>query len=997
MFVSEIIDEVIEVLGRCDRTKALSRLTDAIQSLQDEGDWNANIGYADIRACLVGTAGKTISLPNDIETPLAVAVNCRPVFMRDEFYQFHLNGDGVEKNGVPWAWDDRGFFPTFMDIICPAELVAVARLNSDAGALIRVLGTGSDGNILRTQLEDGTWIDGLTVAANILSDFPGQVIAPPGGRVFRRIFTTSPVTTMSSLTPHGLVTGALMRLDFDTGASASPIINSALYYIRVANDVTIELHLSRLDARTGQSPVVVTSLGTSYGFSLSDRRDVNARTKFLSGSALTIEDYSQVVFEATTMPEGLAEETPYFIRREDSTSFIIFASQALAESGDTPINVSSAGANVVARSLFSLNPFTTLTFSVNHNMTTGDSVTARNAGGQLPAPLVEGVAYYVRSVDSQTLTLHSTVSDALAGINAIVLTTTGSGTNSLVKLIPATALTGSASNISAPGHGLDQPSGSGATATVTRAGTAVGSFNVTNGGSGYLVPPIVRITGGAGTGASGTAVLTGGVVTSITVTAGGTGYTSDPTVTLVPASGSFVQFSTTGTLPEPITQSTVYRSESPMTVDTFTLTNANGVDPINITSLGSGSLFLNVSRAFGVGFNASWVMETAGKSTGDAVRLFVQNGVLPITSPSVDDTTTYYIRIVSDGIIELYDSEVNALAAPSTTGRIAVTSLGSGSLFATTDIAVTVVPRDSFLDLEFSGYLANLTRVQFETDGTLPAPLTTGTDYLASIDSQGRFSVLEEDGTPVVITDVGDGLHELVIERELTINPATSLAIPGHQFTDGDAVTLTTDGALPAPLALLTTYYVRSIGVDAVELYAQASQATNSPSVTGRITYTNIGSGVNKTVQELPAILVKEVTNIEKPVTVDFVALYAWDEGNSDSLTLLADMHPNETNPRYRRIRVGRECASVRMKYRKKSIKISSERDFINLDSRMAVVMMVKSQDLLRKNFFDESERYRMSAIEYLNKRNRAIDGPRTPTIQMNADVTTVPWDVMID
>ena len=50
-----------------------------------------------------------------------------------------------------------------------------------------------------------------------------------------------------------------------------------------------------------------------------------------------------------------------------------------------------------------------------------------------------------------------------------------------------------------------------------------------------------------------------------------------------------------------------------------------------------------------------------------------------------------------------------------------------------------------------------------------------------------------------------------------------------------------------------------------------------------------------------------------------------------------------------------------------------------------------------RKNFFDESERYRMSAIEYLNKRNRAIDGPRTPTIQMNADVTTVPWDVMID
>jgi hypothetical protein len=85
------------------------------------------------------------------------------------------------------------------------------------------------------------------------------------------------------------------------------------------------------------------------------------------------------------------------------------------------------------------------------------------------------------------------------------------------------------------------------------------------------------------------------------------------------------------------------------------------------------------------------------------------------------------------------------------------------------------------------------------------------------------------------------------------------------------------------------------------------------------------------------------------------------------------------------------------MKYRRRSFKITSDRDFINLDSAMAVTMMVKSQDLLRKNFFDESERYRRAAVDYLNKRNRAIDGPRTPTMQINSDVTTVPDDIMID
>lgn len=53
---------------------------------------------------------------------------------------------------------------------------------------------------------------------------------------------------------------------------------------------------------------------------------------------------------------------------------------------------------------------------------------------------------------------------------------------------------------------------------------------ISNGGSGYTVPPTVSFVGGGGTGAAGTAVLTGGAVTSVTITDGGTGYTTIPEV-----------------------------------------------------------------------------------------------------------------------------------------------------------------------------------------------------------------------------------------------------------------------------------------------------------------------------------------------------------------------------------------------------------------------------------------------------------------------------------
>lgn len=73
-----------------------------------------------------------------------------------------------------------------------------------------------------------------------------------------------------------------------------------------------------------------------------------------------------------------------------------------------------------------------------------------------------------------------------------------------------------------------------ATATATVTSGFVTSITVVSGGSGYVSPPAVTISGGGGSGAAATANISGGAVTSITVNNAGSGYTNAPTVLIAP-------------------------------------------------------------------------------------------------------------------------------------------------------------------------------------------------------------------------------------------------------------------------------------------------------------------------------------------------------------------------------------------------------------------------------------------------------------------------------
>lgn len=76
--------------------------------------------------------------------------------------------------------------------------------------------------------------------------------------------------------------------------------------------------------------------------------------------------------------------------------------------------------------------------------------------------------------------------------------------------------------------------GNQATAIAIRSGGFIINYTVDFGGSGYVIPPTVTVSGGGGSGATATANLSGGVVTSLTPVNAGTGYTSAPTVTIAP-------------------------------------------------------------------------------------------------------------------------------------------------------------------------------------------------------------------------------------------------------------------------------------------------------------------------------------------------------------------------------------------------------------------------------------------------------------------------------
>lgn len=124
------------------------------------------------------------------------------------------------------------------------------------------------------------------------------------------------------------------------------------------------------------------------------------------------------------------------------------------------------------------------------------------------------------------------------------------------------------------------------------------------------------------------------------------------------------------------------------------------------------------------------------------------------------------------------------------------------------------------------------------------------------------------------------------------------------------------------------------------------------------------------------------IYRVSKDVTKDFVKLYAVKESDGTSQTLVGWYEPDETLPQYRRIKVPHK-SNVLVKYKKASLDIRSQSDFINIDNYEALRLACRAVKMRLEDALDKARVFEDEASRILSEETEAKkpSGPRTPQI----------------
>ena len=786
----------------------------------------------------------------------------------------------------------------------------------------------------------------------------------------------APITELTFTVPHYYSTGDIVQANTNGGTLPEPLVLSQNYYIFKIDDYTVTLHVSNSDARLGQNPIVLTTPGTGQ----------NSLAKLIPATA-AIGNTSNIL----TTGVGLISATGSGASIRPNIVGSI-----------TNVTVTNAGSSYESAPLVTPDSTggTGYTSTPSVQLVGGAGIgavfTANIDGGKITSfTRVSGGSGYTFAPDvvisnggGRGAAAHAVV--VAGSIDSIVLDPVGSGfsahalINSVSKVVTNIV-------IDDPGQDYEFPprltisggGGAGATATATLTTSSITSYTVLSGGSNYLYPPAISIVGGGGTGAVATAVVQDGEVVSVEVVAEGTGYAGVPTINLIPSTGAFVQFTSTGTLPSPLVQGTTYRAEAPLSSNGFTVVNAD-FSPVNISSLGSGTLYVVISRTFGVAFTDDWTGDFSATPTGTEIY-FGTDYLLPVTSPPIDSSTPFWIRRLTSETAQIYDSEAHANAG-GPTGKVTITAFGTGQTYYAIEETAQAVPYDNQLTLSTIQYISNGERVKVSSTGTLPIPLDQNQEYIVKIIDSNIQLFFEN--SIVAFTSLGVGELNVVIVRDFSVVPATTLTLKNAFFDSGTEVIprASEDDVLPTPLLPNTSYYVRFFDGNEIELYDTLANSLASGTA-GRISYTKVGN-LLESVFFVDAVkeetLVKAIYHVEKPVTQGYVSLYAYDYGRSNDMTLIGQYHPTEVNPKYRRVRLGSACAWARIIYRVKAPKITSMFDYIPVEQERALIAAVHAVDLEDKDFMDQAARYWAMALNYLKNQQNSMDGHAFVPPQIN-------------
>lgn len=224
ILVSDIFFNVAKVLGTPDPVTVYDCLNRAVNLLRNKAS-NSNITWdPSLIYCNIQTDPKSyiVTLPYQIEKPIAINLNSTPAFTRGQLFEFTMNGPGSTDPLVGWQWMDQGTKPLQVDLPFSAPVGNPLLFTSD-----NPLDNTSSGNpIGSVTVAFVVPTLGTTVQVNVTVSTPltiGQTIFIPGSGTF---------TVSSIIDSFGNVT----LINTGAAVSSSPYDSTNPYDAPVAYD-----------------------------------------------------------------------------------------------------------------------------------------------------------------------------------------------------------------------------------------------------------------------------------------------------------------------------------------------------------------------------------------------------------------------------------------------------------------------------------------------------------------------------------------------------------------------------------------------------------------------------------------------------------------------------------------------------------------------------------------------------------------------------------------
>lgn len=139
---------------------------------------------------------------------------------------------------------------------------------------------------------------------------------------------------------------------------------------------------------------------------------------------------------------------------------------------------------------------------------------------------------------------------------------------------------------------------------------------------------------------------------------------------------------------------------------------------------------------------------------------------------------------------------------------------------------------------------------------------------------------------------------------------------------------------------------------------------------------------------------ISRITSVRKAVTVANIRLSSFDNSSSSG-TLLGVFEHDETEPRYRRIKLHRTASWVRMMYRKRSLELRTRYDRIFLHSRPALLLACRAVKAYSQADIAGGVQYEAQATRLLTEKESVLQAPVANPVQVSDRATALGQDFM--